>query len=111
MEKELQLAKDFVLFSILLNERKEFIMPNYYKSNFSIEILDKAIEELKNNEMIIIQKLSDDKTIITLKHDKIEDFTISDNSFKEKLDNYKKLKAIKVKNTSVRPVCKLNTNS
>lgn len=111
MEKKLQMAKDFILFSILINKRREFVVSSYYKSDFSKEVLDMAIEELKNDDVIIVQKLSNNKIIITPKNDKINDCTILENSLKEKLKNYNKLKAIKIKNKNLRPVCRLNTNA
>lgn len=110
MEKELQMAKDFVLFSILLNSKKEFIAPDCYKSSFSKKNLYKAIEELKNDKKIIIKKLSNDKMIIRLNNNEAEDFTIMDDSLNEKLDNYNKLKALKVKNEHIQKASKLNTN-
>lgn len=109
MEKELQMAKDFILFSILLNAKKEFIAPDCYKSSFSKKILDKAMEELKNDKKIITKELSNDKMIITLNNE-AEDF-ILEGSLNEKLDNYNKLKALKIKNEHIQKTSKLNTNS
>lgn len=65
--EELQLAKDFIKRSILTSAKRQLLLPRYDKTNSSHIVLFKAIEELKNEGSIIITKLSEDRTIITLK--------------------------------------------
>lgn len=96
--KELQMAKDFVELSILISEEREFIVPKYDESNLYHTVLKKAIKELKENGLITTTKLDKNKTAIKLKSENLADNVVKDDSLKKTLDNYNKLKAIKVKN-------------
>lgn len=96
-KKELQMAKDFVLLSMLISDKKEFIFPDYYKSDLFKEVLEKAIEELQKENLIIVKNLASKESLITFANDKINECIDLKYSLKEKVGNYNKLKAIKNK--------------
>lgn len=64
--KELQLAKDFVELSILINPQKHFVLPDYDKDNKHQMLLYKAISELKRGGKININLSPEGGMVITL---------------------------------------------
>ncbi len=64
--EELQLTKDFIKWTVMTSAERQFIVPEYDKTNPKHDILFLAIEELRK-EGLIIKKILDNKTIITLK--------------------------------------------
>lgn len=67
-QNEIEMAKDFVQLSIHLSDKKEFIVPDCFKSDLEKEVLMTAIEELQNENLITVKKLSGNKLVVTLKN-------------------------------------------
>lgn len=64
---QLELAKEFIKLSILINSDKKFILPDYAKDNKYQVLLYKAISELKRDGIIDINQSSEGGIIITLR--------------------------------------------
>lgn len=67
MPTQLQLAKDFIELSIILNPDRQFLLPAYTKGNNSHILLYKAIQELKKDGRIRINLSIKGEIFITLK--------------------------------------------
>lgn len=65
--EELQLTKDFITWTAMTNAERQFIVPEYDKTNPKHDLLFLAIEELQK-EGLIIKKILDNKTIVILKN-------------------------------------------
>lgn len=67
-QNEIEMAKDFVQLSIHLSDKKEFIVPDYFKSDSEKEVLMTAIKELQNEGLIAVKHLPGNKIIVKSKN-------------------------------------------